>query len=91
MAVEQGSQTHGPHVARLMRLFGPRHHKNYNHVAEITALVAVKTHPLLRPAETDFCLNVACELIFFVKMWPSNEFELETPAVGLKRPGVKSF
>jgi len=65
MAVEQGSQTHGPHVARLMRLFGPRHHNNYKNVAEITALVAVKTHPLLRPAETDFCLNVACELIFF--------------------------
>jgi hypothetical protein len=34
----------------------------------------------LRPAETYFYLYAARKLIF-VKMWPSNEFEFETPGL----------
>jgi len=40
--LEQGFQTRGKHVARLMWLCGPRHHKKLENMAEITVLGTVK-------------------------------------------------
>jgi len=42
IALEQESQTRGLHVACLMRLYDPRHHKKVENMAEITVLRAVK-------------------------------------------------
>jgi len=49
-------------------------------MAEITDFQIFRFYPPLRPAETYFYLYAARELIF-VKMWPSNEFEFETPGL----------
>ncbi len=46
-ALDQGSQTRGPHVARLMWLCGPHHHKKLSNMAEITVLGADKAHSIL--------------------------------------------
>jgi len=51
-------------------------------MADITVLGAVKgpSYPLLTPAETYFYLYAAASS-FFVKMWPPNEFEFDTPVL----------
>ena len=38
-------------------------------------------YALLWPAETVMPHCAACELFFFIKMWPANIVEFETPAI----------